>query len=265
LYKKGYAADAALDGTTAEVARGTAEQINNYLRRVSPDYAKPNDVYSVIEDVTMGLDNQNTMGSKLKNIGSTNSALSGLDQRLRAVDNLLPKQNKFYKQAQDVVKNEAEVNNIINTIGKQYERNPRLLANRTDEAFEQALGDLQNRTGVNFMDDLNDVRARDALEKLLPGQGGGSGSEQGAGNLIRAGLAGSGLTAGALFHNPLVLPGIASMSPKIMAKGTIKNLGRLNNLKNVNINDNISRLLNPLVVRTAAPVLYGGISNIEDY
>lgn len=265
LYNKGYAADALKEGTTAKVARGVAEQINNYLRGVSPGYAKPNDVYSVVKDVTRGLDSQNTIGSKLKNIGSTNSALSGLDQRLKAVDNLLPQQNKFYKQAQDVVKNEDEVNNIINTIGKQYERNPRLLANRTDEAFEQALGDLQNRTGVNFMDDLNNVRAREALENLFPGQGGGSGSNQGFGNLMRTALIGGAPTAALITHNPLTLAGLAAISPKIMAKGTIKNLGRLNNLKNVNINDNVRRLLNPLVIRTAAPLLYGGISNDEEY
>ena len=69
LYNKGYAADAAREGTTAQVARGVANQINNYLRRVSPDYAKPNDVYSIVKDVTRGLDSQNTIGSKLKNIG----------------------------------------------------------------------------------------------------------------------------------------------------------------------------------------------------
>lgn len=261
LYNKGYAADALREGTTAEVARGVANQINNYLRKVSPSYAKPNDVYSVIKDVTRGLDSQNTIGSKLKNIGSTNSALSGLDQRLKNVDNLLPQPNKFYKRAQDIVNAENEVNNIVNTIGKQYERNPRLLANRTDEAFEQALEDLQSRTGVKFMDNLNDIRAREALEKLLPGQGGGSGSAQGAGNLIRAGLAGSGLTAGALFHNPLVLPGIASMSPKIMAKGTIQNLGKIYNAASKKVPLSVQKVINPLAIMLASPMLYGGITN----
>ena len=264
LYDIGYTEAGNKNGVGANVARGVANQINNYLRKVSPSYARPNDVYSTITEATRGLEGGNTIGNKLSEIGSANSAKSGLDQRLKDIDRLLPQQNKFYKQAQELVNTENEVNNIVNTVGKQYERKPKLLANRTDEAFEMALEDLQNQTGVNFIDELNDIRARDALEKLLPGQGGGSGSEQGAGNLIRAGLAGSGLTAGAIFHNPLVLPGIASMSPKIMAKGTIENLGRLNNLKNLKINDSVRQLLNPLAVKLSSPMLYGGVS-YDDY
>ena len=264
LYKKGYKADAALDGTTAEVARGVANQINNYLRRVSPSYAKPNDVYSVIEDVTRGLDHQTTMGSKLKNIGSTNSALSGLDQRLKAVDGLLPQPNKFYKQAEDLVNTENEVNNIINSIGKQYERNPKLLANRTDEAFEQALGDLQKRTGVNFMDELNNVRAREALEALTPGQGGGYGSAQGSANKIRGAittaLAGLGGVTGGLpgaIAAPLI--STAMFSPKIMAKGTIQNIGKLSNLANKQIPEKIQKAISPLAIMLTSPTLYGGV------
>ena len=264
LYDIGYSEAGQKNGVGAKVARGVANQINNYLRRVSPSYAKPNDVYSVIKDVTRGLDSENTIGSKLKNIGSTNSALSGLDQRLKAVDNLLPQNERFYKQAADLVNTENEVNNIINTIGKQYERNPRLLSNRTDEAFEQALGDLQNRTGVNFMDDLNNVRAREALESLTSGQGGGYGSAQGSANRIRGGittaLAGLGGVTGGL-QGAIVAPLIstAMFSPKIMAKGTIKNLGKVYRNLQEPISEGVQRLINPLAERLASPLLYGGV------
>ena len=57
--------------------------------------------------------------------------------------------------------------------GRQYQRNPRLLGNINDEARNNALNDLQRMTGSKFMDNLEDIRAREALEKFFPGQGGG--------------------------------------------------------------------------------------------
>ncbi len=260
LYDKGYAAQGLKDGITADVARGTAEQINNYIRRAIPEYARPNDIYSMITDVERGLDNVNTLGSKIRNIGSNENAVSGLDQRLKNIDNLLPKQNKFYKSAQNLINNENEVNEIRNIIGKQYERNPRLLANRNDLRFENALNDLQTNTGVNFMDDLNDIRAREALEKFFPGQGGGFGSEQGFGNALRTGLLGGAPTAALITHNPLALFGLGLVSPRIMGKGSIRGLGALYNLSNKSVPAQVVR---PLPV-TASSLLSNQI-NAEVY
>jgi hypothetical protein len=80
------------------------------------------------------------------------------------------------------------------------------------------------------MDELETVRAREALENLLPGQGGGSGSAQGFGNLLRTSIVGGAPVASFFSGNPLPLLGIGAISPKLMAKGTIQNIGRLNNL-----------------------------------
>jgi hypothetical protein len=179
-------------------------------------------------DVERGLDGANTIAGKIKGIGSEGNLLSGLDERLKNIDTLLPSENKFYKQAQDVINSENEINAIRNAIGKQYERNPRLLANRTDEAFETAINDLQKKTNVNFMDELQRLRAREAFEKWFPGQGGGSGSSQGFGNLLRTALIGGAPTAAAITHNPAALLGLGAVSPKFTGKGAIKNLGRLN-------------------------------------
>ena len=169
---------------------------------------------------------------------------------------------------------ENNINNILNTIGKQYERNPRLLANRTDEAFETALNDLQAKSGVNFMDDLQSIRAREAFENWFPGQGGGSGSSQGFGNLLRTSIIGGTPTAALLTHNPLTLAGLASVSPKLMGKSSIQNLGRLNNLANKleplenallkwrdSVPAEILRKLTPAAVMGTTPLLYGGITN----
>lgn len=243
LYDIGYQAAGTREGTQAEVARGTAEQINNYLRGVAPDYAVPNDQYSLITNIERGLDNENTIANKIRNIGSEQNILSGLDQRLKDVDTLLPKENKFYKSAYETIASENEINNIRNMIGRQYERNPRLLSNRNDELFEQALEDLQKRTNSNFMDELNDIRAREALEHWLPGQGGGSGSSQGFGNLLRTSILGGVPTAAAITHNPTTLLGLLSVSPKFTAQGTIRNLGQLYKATGKEIDPNIIKLL----------------------
>lgn len=253
LYNMGYAFDDIKQGTSAEVARKAAEQINNYLRGVSPSYARPNDVYSMVIDTTNGLKSSGTIGEKISNIGTAGNAKTGLDQRLKAVDKLLPNENKFYNQAQNVIDSENEINQIKNTIGKQYERNPRLLANRTDEAFETALNNLQNKTGINFMDELQDLRAREAFEKWFPGQGGGSGSSQGFGNLLRTAIIGGTPTAAAITHNPMALAGLGLVSPKFAGKGTIQNLGRLNNAAQAMQNlspEEVGKILTPLLIQT---------------
>lgn len=239
-------------GIKNKVLKRSANQVNNFLRSKFPQYQEPNDIYSIIVNATEGLKGEGTIGSKISEIGSTQSALSGLDQRLKNVDNLLPVESKFYKQAQDVIKSEDEINAIKNAIGKQYERNPRLLANRTDEAFETAINDLQRKTGVNFMDELQKIRAREAFEKWFPGQGGGSGSSQGFGNLLRTALIGGAPTAAAITHNPAALLGLGAVSPKFTGKGAIQNLGRLNQMaqgwQNL-VPENVQRLLTPALVQ----------------
>ena len=261
LYDIGYQAAGAKEGTQAEVARGTAEQINNYLRGAVPGYAAPNDRYSLIMDVERGLDSENTIAKKIKNIGSEGNILSGLDQRLKDVDTLLPNENNFYKQAKEIIQSEKEINDIKNAIGNQYERNPRLLANRTDERFENALNDLQTKTGIEFMPELNKIRAREALEKLAPGQGGGSGSAQGFGNLLRTAIIGGTPTAAAITGNPASLLGLAAISPKIAAKGTIRNLGKVYKAAGREIPESVRKLLTPLAIKGSVPMLYGEISN----
>lgn len=239
-------------GIRNDVLKRTANQVNNFLRSKFPEYKAPNDMYSLIMDVERGLDGANTIASKIKGIGSEGNLLSGLDERLKNIDTLLPSENKFYNQAKDLIKSENEINTIRNAIGQQYERNPRLLANRTDEAFETAINDLQRKTGVNFMDELQKIRAREAFEKWFPGQGGGSGSSQGFGNLLRTALIGGAPTAAAITHNPAALLGLGAVSPKFTGKGAIQNLGRLNQMaqgwQNL-VPENIQRLLTPALVQ----------------
>ena len=220
-------------GIKNRALKGIANQFNNFLRRNSKEYAKVNDRYSLLRDVEKELGgNQgvsaNTIGAKLQNIGSSGNLVSGLDSRLKNVDTLLDRQYKFYDEAKNLVDTVNKQDEMLRLIGSaNYERNPRLLGNITDEARELALQDLQKQTGVNFMNQLDEIRAREALERFFPGQGGGSGSAQGFGNLLRTSIIGGAPTAAAITQNPLALAGLLSVSPKFAGQGTIKNLGSL--------------------------------------
>lgn len=256
-------------GIRNDVIKGVANQINNYLRRIEPNYAKPNDIFSLIKGIEkdVGGLNPNTIGSKISNIGGKNNALSGLDIRLKNVDDLLPQQNKFFKQAQELNAEQDAINEINNAITQKYLDNARPLADKTSVRFENAINDLQKRTGVNFAEDLKDTRAREALEKFFPGQGGGSGSSQGFGNLLRTALIGGSPTAALLTGNPAALTGLAVVSPKIMAKGTIKNVGKLSKAAKKAVNGAYNDALNRLTqlgAKGAANLLYGGVE-YNDY
>ena len=256
-------------GIKNDVLKGVANQINNYLRHIEPNYAKPNDIFSAIKGLEKELGglNPNTVGSKISNIGGKGNALSGMDFKLKSLDDILPNQNKFFKQAQDIGAEQDAINEINNAITQKYLDNARPLADKSSMRFEKAIDDLQNRTGVKFADELKDIRAREALEKYFPGQGGGSGSSQGFGNLLRTALIGGSPTAAVVTGNPAALAGLALVSPKLMAKGTIKNIGKLNNIaKNAakGAYDEIINRFSNLGAKGVANMLYGGVE-YNDY
>lgn len=179
-----------------------------------------------------------------------------------ALIEVAPMEVADYMKLSQAQKYQDDIMRPINSAN--YERNPKLLANRNDLAAEQGLNYLQEKSGINFMDELNDIRARESLENWLPGQGGGSGSAQGAANLVRSALGGSGLTAAATLQNPLLAAPFSLMMPRVGAKGTIKNIGKLYNaLDNVEINPYVQRVLPPIAAKT--PLLYGNVEYNEGY
>lgn len=315
LYALGYQADKLKEGTAAKVARGTAGQINNYLRSVAPEYIQPNETYATIVNLEneLGGLNKNTIGGKLKNYGDSSQILSGFKDKLQRLDNILPDEMKFLDEVQNInskrlaqeqltsnlpesilndiskyqnapleVQNTLErfapdelnafrniydkqttQNDIMKTVaGQQYERNPRLLANRNDLKAEEALEYLQEQSGIKFMDELENLRAREALEKWFPGQGGGSGSEQGFGNLLRNSIIGGAPTAALLTHNPAAVLGLGLVSPKITGQGLIKGLGNLRNIGNKLMNadgfaGNVARRVLPAAFISMPPLQAG--------
>ena len=250
-------------GTRNDVLKGVANQINNFIRTKYPQYKAPNDKFAMIKNLENNLGglNSSTIGNKLANYGKSGNLVSGLDQKLRDINNVLPLNQQFINDTKNLVDSQNEVNEILKAISQKYEDNPRPLADKVSQRFENAINNLQTKTGVNFMDELNNIRAREAMENLFPGQGGGSGSSQGFGNLLRTFLIGGSPTAAVVTGNPLALGGLAAISPKIMAKGTVQNLGRIYKNLGQEVPDAVRRLLNPLAVMGSAPLFYAQISN----
>ena len=252
LYDMGYAASQNREGTAAEVARGTAEQINNYLRAKNPAYIQPNDRLSLVHNLEQDLGgiNSSTIGKKLQDYGDPKNLIGGVDMKLKNINDILPIENQFIDDTQRLINEQGEIANIQKLVGNKYTKNPRLLANVTDEATEQALADLQRKSNISFMDELQETRARDLLEKIAPGQGGGSGSEQGFFNNVVRPVIGSigrgagGALIGSTVGGPLgAVAGLAAVSPKIMAKGTIQNLGNFYRGLNNPLLEQIPRLM----------------------
>lgn len=236
--------------------KSVAQDINQYLRNQNPAYAGINDELKLLNSVKYDLGgpagiNQNTLAGKLKGIGSEANTLSNMDDRLRNLNTLLDDEYKFYNDAANLAKTQNAQKELEQLVGgRQLQRNPRLLGNINDIARQQALEDLQAQTGVNFMDELENIQAREALDRLFPGQGGGSGSAQGFGNLLRTSIIGGAPTAAAITHNPLALAGLGLISPKITGQGTIRAFGALNNLGNMEVNPGLYNLLLQGVGRT---------------
>lgn len=153
-------------------------------------------------------------------------------QTQSVIEQVAPNEIALYKQ---IAQKEAEQNELLRPIAsRSFERNPKLLGNRSDQAFEDALNYLQSNSDIRFMDNLEDIRAREALEKIAPGQGGGSGNDQGfMNNFVRPTLnALPRAASSAVIGNSLGGPiggaiGLLSVSPKFMGKGTIKNIGAI--------------------------------------
>lgn len=218
-------------GIKNNVAKSLANKLNQRLRNMSPDYAKANDSYALIKKIEYdagGL-NESTIGDKLFDYGNPKTVRKGFDKKIKMVDTLLDSKDKFLNDVKYFQKIRNEQDDLLRIISQKYERNPKLLTHIKDEEGLNALNELQTKTGINFMDKAEDLAARGEMERFMPGQGGGSGSSQGAGNLVRSSIIGGAGVGSMMTGNPLPLALSLMFSPKIGAKGSVQNIGRLNN------------------------------------
>lgn len=140
---------------------------------------------------------------------------------------------------------------------KIIEKNPRLLSNYKSEGLEKAIDYLQKNSNVNFMNDLEKTRAREAFSQWFPGQGGGSGSGQGAATFLRALIGAPLSTTAFITHNPLNLLPLTAFSPRLGGQGLVKAIGGANKLGNYTYN-NIPRYIG------GGESLYNALLNDDD-
>lgn len=215
-FRRGGSRNAALDEKSA--------QIYEYLNEIA------NDTYNSDLSATKGKI-QNLISSKYgQETGEGVRALKGIGNKIKeTLDELSPE----YAAANETRANLYDIKNILGGLNKKT------LASR----LRNVEGDASVRSGYNqaaealenlvspqykFLDEVKDLRAREALEQWYPGQYGGSGTPQGAANLLRASGIG---TLGAITHNPIAtILATLAVSPKIHAQGTIRNIGKLKNL-----------------------------------
>lgn len=250
----------AAGGIKNTTTKAMANKINDYLRKIDSNYAKANDKFALIKNVEYDLGgangiNSNTIGGKLSQYGTKKNIENGLDRRLKNVDMLLEPTDRFLNDTKTLVTGKKNIDEINRLVGSAaYERNPRLLSNFNDISREEALDNLQKYSGINFMDDLEAIRAREALERFTPGQGGGSGSSQGYQNLLRSGITTTtGGAIGGLLGGPMgtlggLITGAATVSPKIMGKGSIKNLGAIYKA----LNKEVPKWIYPIILQNNA-------------
>lgn len=219
------------------------EDILNVLTELGNKNNKTVDFHHIKDNLQTKLRNQYG-----KESGTGINALKGISAKVRqALNDVSPE----YAQANA---NREALHEIKDSLGgmnrKTIGSNLRNVEGdaKVRAGYSQAAEELENLVApeYKFLDEVKDLRAREALESWYPGQYGGFGSSQGAANLLRGVVGGS---ISSMTHNPLLL---AAFSPKIGAKGTIQNLGRLNKMaqgwQNL-VPENVQRLLTPALVQ----------------
>ena len=210
-YSHGGRINPALDQKGNDIL-GYLEELNNKKNKIV-------DFHNIKSNIQNQLRNQYG-----KESGEGINALKGMGAKIReALNDVSPE----YAAANAERENLFNIKSILGGLDKKTVAS-RLRNAEGDAAirngYNQAANDLNEIVSpqYKFMDDVNDLRAREALEQWFPGQGQGFGSNQGGGNVLRAILG----TAGTWqLHNPAIL---AAFSPKISGKGVIRGLGLLN-------------------------------------
>lgn len=216
---------------------------------------KGNDIYNYLDEIANRKSNSGLHVTK-RNIQNairnkygqeTGEGINALKDIARIINDKLYKISPEYEAANVAEQKLHDINDLLGGMNKKTIAS-KLRNAETDatirSGYNQALEELNNLVDpqYKFLEDVNDLRAREALEQWYPGQFGPSGSPEGFGNLVKSSLIGGAAALGT--HNPLAaLTGALSVSPKIMGQGIIKGLGGLQNINNSFVGDVSRRVL----------------------
>ena len=211
---------------------------------------KGKDIYNYLDEIASRKSNSGLHVTK-RNIQNairnkygqeTGEGINALKDIARNINEKLYKISPEYEAANVAEQKLHDINDLLGGMNKKTIAS-KLRNAETDatirSGYNQALEELNNLVDpqYKFLDDVNDLRAREALEQWYPGQFGPSGSPEGFGNLVKSSLIGGAAALGT--HNPLAaLAGALSVSPKITGQGIIKGLGGLQNIGNKLIDSN---------------------------
>lgn len=213
--------DKAMGGDINPAIEEAGEEINSILYKLNPKAGSVK---------TVDLDNiKELLYNKLRNQYGKDSGVgkNTLKNIGRMINDELNTISPEYKAANEARKNLYEIKDLLGgmnkkTIGSKL-RNVEVDAS-IRSGYNQAAEDLEKLVApqYKFLDEVKDLRAREALESLYSGQYGGFGSSQGGANILRAILG----TSGAFMtRKPLVL---GLFSPKISGKKAIQGIGLAN-------------------------------------
>ena len=230
------------------------DDILNVLSELGNKNNKTVDFHHIKDNLQTKLKNQYG-----KESGTGINALKGISAKVRQVLNDVSPE---YAQANA---NREMLHDIKDSLGGMNKKTiASKLRNVEGDAnvragYSQAAEELEKLVApeYKFLDEVKDLRAREALEQWFPGQGGGFGSGQGAGNLVRNAFGlGSVPTAAITLQNPWLLLGTTAISPKLGAKAAIQNLGRLNKAS-----ESMQKLLPEEVRKILTPMSIQGVYN----
>lgn len=173
------------------------------------------------------------------------------------LDKLIPNEVSIYNNLKAGLEKETNAIKPLDRAILQKNAQPLVDPHKMPNDLEQmAIQDLQDRTGINFIDELNNAKVQDIMNRDIYSAGGGYGSIQGKKNLLADQLSNV---------VPAPIRTIAKYQlqrPSFYKQQLLKASDLLNKPAKQfkDLPESVKRLLN-IGVGMGAPILYGGISN----
>ena len=220
-------------GRTNPAIDQKGDDIFEYLKELSNPQNKTVDYHNIKSNIQNQLRNQYGKESgeginALKEMGAT------IRDRLNSISPEYARANANRESLYDIKKVLDNINPKTIAGKLRNSETDASIQKGIDEAVEQL--DAIVSPQYKFLDNVRDLRAREALEKWFPGQGKGFGSDEGAGNIARVIAAKMGKDLvdnlgglGRGVRSAITIGSLGTFSPKWMGQGTIKNIGKLSN------------------------------------
>lgn len=167
------------------ILKDIRNQIKQKLEKEFPEIIEPNKKYSEIMDLTQHVKTSLKDKNRQQTAYDLFNNSEFMKSIFKAIDDKLPEGRKFFNDLQDmhykkgIASDFSGITKSAETM-KSYNTKNLFTKEKLDELNDLLPPEKQ------FKQELLDAVTHDTLSRLLPGQGGGSGSAQGFGNLVRS-------------------------------------------------------------------------------